>query len=86
MTTFTIHSGIAKPAKNALGATTKYPIAEMQVGQMMHIPFGTDDKDAVYRRAQSVRVSANKRFPDRSHSTRAVEVNGVAGVGIWRDA
>lgn len=82
---FTIHTGIAKPAKK-LVSTSKYPIADMQIGQMLHIPFGDAERVKVYRRAQSIRVAAGKRFPDRKFSTRAIVIAGVDGVGIWRDA
>lgn len=83
--TFTVHTGITKPAKKAVG-TSKYPIADMQIGQVLHIPFGDTERSKVYRRAQSIRVAAGKRFPDRKYSTRAIVIAGVDGVGIWRDA
>jgi hypothetical protein len=55
---------------------------------VLHFPFAADasDKTQVYRRAQSALGLAKKRHPDRKFSTRTVTIDGVSGVGIWRDA
>lgn len=82
---FTIYDNVTKPA-GARANGGKYPIGEMLVGQVLHLPLGGDTMQTVQRRAQSIRVNAKKRYPDRTFSTRAIMIDGVPGIGIWRDA
>lgn len=83
--TFLIYNDVAKPAGTRLGSS-KYPVDQLTVGQMLFMPIGDEPAKRVKNRAQSVRQAANKRYPERKHSMHAIDVNGANGFGIWRDA
>ena len=63
-----VREGFAKPSK--------YPFADMAVGDMFFVP-------GAKKSFSSLASAAGKRL-GRKFSTRAVTDNGVAGIGCWR--
>lgn len=86
--TFAIQTGIAKPARAfKSGTESVYPFGAMNVGDMIHVPLGADTNVKVQRRLQSAINSFKKRDINTNYkfSMRSIELQGVPGVGIWRD-
>jgi hypothetical protein len=86
--TFAIQTGIAKPAR-AFKTTidSVYPFGAMNVGDMFHVPRGDSTNVKLQRRLQSAAGSFKKRDPNTNYkfSMRSIELQGVPGVGVWRD-
>lgn len=73
---FEIERGVPVPKRNQSRRESKYPCAEMEIGDSFFIPAGQVKAPAAY----AVAVSANKRFPERKFVPRTVE----GGMRIWR--
>ena len=85
--TFAIQTGIAKPARAFRTSTeSAYPFGTMNIGDMFHVPLGSDTNVKIQRRLQSAAVAFKKRDTQaRKFSMRSIELHGVPGVGVWRD-
>lgn len=82
--TFNVESGIEMP-KRARGRTpTKFPIADMQVGQSFLIPCDTQDKKALtnWRRKFLVAKQAFLKHFEGDFKTATVS----DGIRVWRTA
>lgn len=86
--TFAIQTGIAKPARAFRTSTeSAYPFGTMNIGDMFHVPLGSDTNVKIQRRLQSAAVAFKKRDINTNFkfSMRSIELQGVPGVGVWRD-
>lgn len=86
--TFTIQTGIAKPARAFKPSTgADYPFGAMNIGDMFHVPLGDATNVKVQRRLQSAATAFKKRDNNTNFkfSMRSIELHGVPGVGVWRD-
>lgn len=75
---FETRAGIPIPAtvREGFSKPSKYPFKTMEVGEMFFVP-------EAKKSFSSLASAAGKRL-GRKFSTRAVEDNGVAGIGCWR--
>ena len=55
----------------------------MSVGDMFHVPFGREASDKVQFRIHALVSWKNKQGAGR-YKARTYQLDGVAGVGVWR--
>lgn len=80
---FVIETGIEMPTRPCRGGPTKYPFAQMEVGDSFYFPASGESKVEMRRaigRMTSNASAWSKRLPGRKFSVRTVE----GGVRIWR--
>lgn len=82
--TFTVESGIEMP-KRARGRTpTKFPIADMQVGDSFLIPCDTQDKKALTNWRRKFLVAKTAFLKQFEGDFKTATVDG--GIRVWRTA